>query len=258
MRLASGFKAQLGPSIASAGPIVTRIGQFITGTLVPAGRTLYAWFVDKIAPGIRGYVTPILAGLRSAFDSVKAAVERNRPQLEKIGNVLKTLAEFIAQKVAPVVGKILGEAFKLVGKALGGFIDGIGDAVDGISSFVGWVKDAVEWVERLAGKLKGGVGKALEKLPGFGLLSMGVTVTPTPSSAPAGFAGLTGGAAPLASSSSSSSSSLPEFLAVAPTYTETHVHLHVDGAFVGDEVTLARSLRRVFNAEADRFGWARA
>lgn len=39
---------------------------------------------------------------------------------------------------------------------------------------------------------------------------------------------------------------------------ETHVHLHIDGAFVGDQAGLARELRRVFNGEADRFGWARA
>ena len=150
---------QLGAELgAKLGPTMRLVGGFITKTLVPAGQQLYAWFVTKIAPGIRSAVTPVINGLRQAFDTVRAAIARNEPQLRTIGNALRTVAEFIASKVAPVVGKVLGLAFKGMGDAIGITLDIIGRLVTAF-------QNAYEWVGRLIDRLRdSAVGKALGKL----------------------------------------------------------------------------------------------
>jgi hypothetical protein len=121
---------------------------------VPAARTFVAWFQDKIVPGIRSYVAPVLAGLQRAFATVQAAIARNEPELRQIGNALRVVAEFIAARVAPIVGGTLGLAFRTVGFIIGGVIDTIAGLIRTISS-------AVTWVGRLIDKLRNSaIGKA--------------------------------------------------------------------------------------------------
>lgn len=146
---------------ARLGPAINRVGDFLTGTLVPAVRSAHSWFVDRIAPGIRSAVTPVINGLRSAFSSVSNTVDDNREGLTKIGNVLRTLAEFMAQKVAPVVGTVLGGAFRVLGKVIGAqitVVSNIANAIDGLigklQSLAGAVKNSP--IGKLAGALFGG------------------------------------------------------------------------------------------------------
>lgn len=143
------------------GPAISAVGGFITGTLVPAARTLYSWFVEKIAPGIQAAVTPILNGLRSAFANVSAKVDENREGLSKIGTVLRVLAEFIATKVAPVVGTVLGLAFRVLGTAIGNTIDTISAIANAIDVVLGKLRALGSAVKnspigKLAGALFGG------------------------------------------------------------------------------------------------------
>lgn len=152
-RLAATLRDDLGPAFA-------RIGDFITTRVIPAAAAFGAWFMDKIAPGIRATVTPILNGLRGAFASVAGAVQQNEPQLRAILNVLRVVAEFIAGKVAPVVGAVLGGAFRF----LGGYISSV---VGGIGLLVSGIQNAVTWIQRLADKISNsGVGRALSGIAG--------------------------------------------------------------------------------------------
>lgn len=141
---------KLGNKLAkSLGPAFKTVGRFITETAVPAAKSIYSWFVEKIVPGIQRYVTPILAGLRSAFGKVAEAIERNRPQLEKLLTAVKKVAEFIAKYVMPVLGKLIGEGFKVLGKAIGAVIDTLGFFIDKIASAVELVKDLVGWIKNI-------------------------------------------------------------------------------------------------------------
>jgi hypothetical protein len=146
---------------ARLGPAITRVGEFLTGTLVPAVRQAHEWFVERIAPGIRSAVTPVVNGLRSAFSSVSNAVDDNREGLTRIGNALRILAEFMADKVAPVVGTILGGAFRVMGASIRAQItvvssiaNAIGGLIDRIRSLASAVKDSP--IGKLAGALFGG------------------------------------------------------------------------------------------------------
>jgi hypothetical protein len=143
---------------ANLGPSIRQVGGFITNTLVPAARQVYEWFVDKIAPGIRATVTPILNGLRSAWSSVSGSIDDNREGLAKIGNALRVFAEFMADKVAPVVGKVVGGAFRAWGDIMGAQITVIASVADAIGSIITKIRELASAVRNnpignLVGKL---------------------------------------------------------------------------------------------------------
>lgn len=241
-RLGADLSARLGPAMAV-------VGRFITGTLVPAGRSLYTWFQQKIAPGIRGYVTGAFNGLRAAFDSVRSAIQRNEPQLRSIGNALKTVAQFIASKVAPVVGTILGAAFRTLGVIIGGVIDTIGALVTGIQNAYRWIGNLVDRIRNSA------VGSLVGKLASvfttpYQAAGQGVVHT-----APVGYGlgagGLSGGArfawSPSAGLQALGSAAVA---GAGSVYVDQRTYLRVDGAL--DPVGVADQLRRILG-KAERW-----
>lgn len=145
------------------GPAFSKVGGFIANTLVPAGQRLYTWFVEKIAPGIARSVQPRIDGLRDAFDSVKAAVQRNEPQLRQIGDVLRRVAEFIADKVMPVMGELIGQGFRRMGDVIGATVDVIG----GMTSGIGWLIDKIQQLIDWLGRIKVPDIPGLDKLTGL-------------------------------------------------------------------------------------------
>lgn len=149
-----GWLTRMGPGVqnlagnlgGTLGPILRRIGSFITDTVVPAARQFYGWFVDKIVPGIKRAVTPVLNGLRSAFANVQAAVQRNKPQLDQLKDVLGQVATFMATKVLPIIGRLNGVGFKVLGKTIGATIDLVAGLVTGIANLVSGIKKLIGWL----------------------------------------------------------------------------------------------------------------
>lgn len=156
-RLGKELSARFGPAFAA-------VGRFITGKVIPAAKSVYSWFVSKIAPGIKRAVTPILNGLRSAWGNVQDAIERNEPQLRRIGNVLRDVAEFVARKVLPILGRLIGDGFKAVGKVVGTVTDGIGGFVDALGWAIDKVRDLIGWFKNLSDLP--GIGKVLGFITG--------------------------------------------------------------------------------------------
>lgn len=141
---------RLGGNLArNLGPAVRAVGRFISGTLVPAGRQLYSWFVNKIAPGLNRALRPVLNGVRSAFRQVTDSIHKNRSGLATLGRGLRTVAEFIANRVAPVVGKVLGAAFRLIGGQIGRTITVVANLARGIGWLIGKVRDLISWFRNL-------------------------------------------------------------------------------------------------------------
>jgi hypothetical protein len=144
---------------ANLGPAIRQVGAFITGTAVPAARSLFTWYMEKIAPGIRSALTPILAGLRSAFARVTSTVSDNREGLTKIGNTIRTVAEFIARYVVPVIGTVLGGAFRSLGIIISGTIRTISAIATAIDRVIGKIRDLASAVRNSPiGKLGGAIG----------------------------------------------------------------------------------------------------
>jgi hypothetical protein len=171
----SKFAQEMGQRL---GPTISAVGSFITQRLVPAAQELLHWFVDKIVPGIRSYLTPILAGVRSAFSSVSNSIEDNREGLSKLGNAIRVVAEFAAKYILPVIGKTVGLAFRAMGEAIGLVID----AIATLSNMIG---GAISKVQQLASAIKnsplGKVGGAVGSLYGPAYQQLGTPQLAGPS-----------------------------------------------------------------------------
>lgn len=134
----------------------------IGAKLLPVATKLINWFLDKGAPAIGRFwgalkarllpilkkIWPILVdigkkaleGVRAGMESVREAIERNRPQLEQLWEGMKKVAEYIVTELAPKIGPYLKKYFKIAGKAIGFVIDAIGFLLDAaptvINSFI--------------------------------------------------------------------------------------------------------------------------
>lgn len=154
------------------GPVFVSVATFIRTRVIPAAQEFYQWFMQKIAPGIVNTLRPILAGAREAFRQVADRVRENRPQLEQLGRALRSVAEFIASRVMPVLGALVGAGLKVVGKQIGYTIDAISRMVDWVSSLVRWIESLIDRLGsiRVPSALRdaaGLVGSLAGKIPGF-------------------------------------------------------------------------------------------
>lgn len=169
------------------GPTVTQVAAFITGRVVPAAVALYGWFVQKIAPGLRAGLTPVIEGVRAALARVQGAADRNGPALAKLGNAARVVAEFLATRVVPIVGAVLGGAFRFLGGAIGAVLDLFGK----IQRAGDRMKDTLDSIKRALGGISvpAGFRGLVGALTGSGLTGAALDAARTPGA-------LTGSAGP--------------------------------------------------------------
>ena len=157
-------------------PMVTLIVQRV----IPAIQDFTSNIGDKLQPVLK-IIQPILNGLRSAFDSVKNALNENNDELQPFYNLMKAIATFARDTLAPILGKTLGAAFELLGKIIAGLIDGFADFVDKITKIYNAIKGIIDAIK--------GAGSAVGNFfsgASFGGLPAPVTpMTPTPVPSPA-------------------------------------------------------------------------
>lgn len=134
---------------ARLGPAFSAIGSFIRDKVVPAGQQLAHWYLEKIAPGIKRALIPVIDAGRDAFHKISESVGDNRPQLEKLGKVIKDVAEFIANKLMPPAGKFIGFLIRLQGGIIGGVIRVVGKMVDAFTAAKNAVESLVGWIGRI-------------------------------------------------------------------------------------------------------------
>lgn len=249
-RLGGWLQQKLGPAFAS-------VGKWITTKLVPAGREFVRWFLDKIVPGIKQYLTPILAGAKSAFARVSEAVERNEKPLGRLVAAIKKVAEFAAKYILPIVGKAIGAAFKVMGGA-------ISDAIDIISRLVGWfdsaiskVRSLIDWIGNIKMPSLGSLGKLVTGAVG-NLTTVGVSLVGQAPSYDGRHGYSTASATGAAWSLFNAGPSLPagQVVVVDRRDLSTTVQLPADPLGLVDEAALARRLQRILDRHAVRIGQA--
>jgi hypothetical protein len=137
---AESLGSKLGPTFAS-------IAKIVKDDLLPILKSWWQFLSEVIVPAIIKTVVPIIAGLVSAFNRVKEAIQDNRAELQPLINGLRILIEFVAEKVAPVIGKTLGAAFKAAGA-------GIAAAIEGISRVSGAIQSVIDKIRTLIALVK--------------------------------------------------------------------------------------------------------
>lgn len=134
------FAEEMGPKLQ---PIIEGVSNIVRNFLIPAVKALVAYWTDFLIPIIKSVLGPVIDGLRSAFRSVSDALggkEGVTTFMEKLLPVIKTVAEFIRDRVAPIIGTVLGGVLTTVGKILAAWIDYIQWLVDKLVAAVQAVK----------------------------------------------------------------------------------------------------------------------
>lgn len=131
------------------GPVFADLGEFFRTTLIPIIKALWGWFSDVIIPGIVKTVVPIINGLKSAFDSVKEAVQENIDKFKPLMEFMMAIYEFIYTKLYPVIGTVLGGAFKIVGEVIGNVIGYIGTVAEAIMKIINGVISGINLMIRV-------------------------------------------------------------------------------------------------------------
>ena len=130
-------------------PILEKLMTFITNNVTPIIEKLSDAFSNK-SGGLAAYIeylggvitnvfTPIWNGLVKAFGYIKDAIGDNMDSFKAFG-------QLIVDYVAPVLGKVLGQAFENVGKIAGVVINIIGDVLGAMTKLVTGAISAINWL----------------------------------------------------------------------------------------------------------------
>jgi hypothetical protein len=144
-------------------PILEKLLGFITEKALPFLNNFVAGFenvtksVNIDLGGALEYLqkifTPIFNGIKSAFDTITSAIDRNREKLQPLFDLFKALGAFIKDILVPLLAIGLGEAFKIVGAIIGGIIDIIATMVDAIDKAIQKIQGLIDAVQRYINKL---------------------------------------------------------------------------------------------------------
>jgi hypothetical protein len=135
---------ELGPKLK---PVFEALTGYIRDFVIPTFEAIWAFITDYVIPALQSYLTPIIDGLRSAFEKVTGKIEENREKLAPLLELFKTVAKFVRDVYAPIVGKILGAAFDTLGTAIGIVIDLFATLVDLVNKAFNAIKNIVNFIK---------------------------------------------------------------------------------------------------------------
>jgi hypothetical protein len=131
---------------------ITPMVDIIVKKVIPAIADFTSNLGDKLRP-VMEFLSPIINGLRSAFNSVKNSLNDNSEELKPLISLFKNIAEFSRDVLAPILGKTLGKAFEIVGAAVSGLIDGVAKVVSFFDDLYNKIKRVIELSKQIGSSL---------------------------------------------------------------------------------------------------------
>jgi hypothetical protein len=168
------FSTNLGEKLA---PALENIGTFFSTVLIPIFQSWWAFISDILIPGIIDTFQPILAGLQKAFGYIADAVQKNSDKLAPFFTLIKNIAAFILNTLAPIVGDVLGAALTVIGKAISVVIGLFANLVNIINSAVGAIRSLISIVA--SNPLVKGIGNVIDNVFGGGRAAGGSVMAGT-------------------------------------------------------------------------------
>jgi len=130
-------------------PIYKILFDIIRNDLLPVFRTFAAFIMDVIVPAIKNMAGPALKGLLDGLEKVRSKIRENKNQFDTFFESLRPIFEYIRDVAAPIIGMILGQAFRGLGIIIGGVIDALvivskvlAKAIDKIRAFMAVVAES--------------------------------------------------------------------------------------------------------------------
>jgi phage-related protein len=153
--MVSGFVNKVIPAVQKLaeelGPKLTPIFQALTGYIkdfvIPTFQAIWQFITTFVIPAFSAALTPVINGLRSAFEKVTSKIEENREKFEPLLALFKVIATFVRDVYAPVIGKILGSAFDVLGSAIGFVIDLFANLVTVVNNAFNAIKAIVNFIK---------------------------------------------------------------------------------------------------------------
>jgi hypothetical protein len=166
--------------------ILDAITPFVTvvvNQVIPAIAEFTSNLGDKLQPVLR-FIQPIINGLKSAFDSVRGSLERNNQELQPFFNVLKNIGEFARDTLAPILGKVLGGAIRLLGEFISDAINSFAKFVSILTNVYNRIKSIVDAIRGISGSIGGFFSGSGGGGGGGGVITPASFVTPSITTTP--------------------------------------------------------------------------
>jgi phage-related protein len=154
---------ELGPKLT---PIFAALTIYIRDTVIPTFKAIWSFITQFLIPAISSVLTPIINGLRSAFEKVTAKIQENEANLKPLKTLLETIAKVIRDVVAPVIGTILGNAFDVLGTAISFVIGLFANLVSVVNGAFNAIKNIVNFIKN--NPVTQAVGGAIDNIFGGG------------------------------------------------------------------------------------------
>lgn len=154
-------KETIGAFILTA---ITPMVEVIVNKVIPAISEFTSNIGDKLSPVMK-IIQPIINGLKSAFDSVRGSLERNNDELQPFYVLMKNIANFAKDVLAPVLGKVLGGAFDLLGDFISTAIDVFAKFVSILTNVYNRIKGIVDLIRSVGNSVGGFFGGASYSSP---------------------------------------------------------------------------------------------
>jgi phage-related protein len=170
----SGFVNKVIPTIQQLaeelGPKLTPIFETLTGYIrdyvIPTFQAIWSFITEFVIPAIGSVLSPIIDGLRSAFEKVTSKIAENEEKLKPLLALFKVIATFVRDVYAPVIGKILGTAFDVLGSAISLVIGLFSNLVSVVNSAFNALKNIVNFIKN--NPVTQAIGGAIDNVFGGG------------------------------------------------------------------------------------------
>jgi phage-related protein len=172
--MVSGFVNTVIPAVQKLseelGPKLTPIFQALTGYIrdyvIPTFKAIWQFITEFVIPAIGSVLTPIINGLRSAFEKVASKIAENEEKLKPLKALLEVIGKVIRDVVAPVIGKVLGQAFENLGSAISFVIGLFASLVSVVNNAFNAIKNIVNFIKN--NPVTQAIGGAIDNIFGGG------------------------------------------------------------------------------------------
>jgi phage-related protein len=143
--------------------------QFINNNALPAinaftdafsitGSAGFGKVISDVAGILKSIVTPIFNAFKDTFDRIKKTVVENKDEFESFFEVIKA--------AAPVIGRVLGDAFKAIGKVADVVLNVIANVLGAIKPLINTAIDGINLLIRGINLVK--PGSDIQPIPKIG------------------------------------------------------------------------------------------
>lgn len=203
-------------------PKLRQFAGFVVEKVIPALGDFIGWIEEHVVPAVKTVLTGALEGARGLFKNVSDAVKDNEKPLRDMGDKLKKLGEFLADKVLPKLGKFYETVLPAVG-------DAIGVAITSLSTLWNAFNDIWDIVKKV--------------IDAIGDLSQKIRDMPSPPPGTGGLFELLG----------RGGGGITQDSGLLPSKGNT-VNIRVDGLLLGSEHDVARGLKALLDGDTRRYG----